>query len=260
MAVSSRKDFVQMPKKVIPITELPVLQKGSPVPSDKGRYQEGLIILTDKPGNWSSFDLVKYVRNRVPVKKVGHAGTLDPLATGLLILCCGKATKSISQIQDLDKTYIAEIRFGASTPSYDSATEPDEIAGWEHISKNDIVKTLEDHFQGVISQKPPIYSAIRMDGQRLYKIARRGGEVKIEPRDVHIIETELLNVSLPDVTLKVRCGKGTYIRSIAHDLGILLDSRAHIRSLRRTHTGYFSVDQGFTPDEFNNVMNVLQDG
>ena len=249
-----------MAKKVIPIHDIPVLDKEAPLPSEKDQYESGLVILTDKPENWSSFDLVKYVRNRIPVKKVGHAGTLDPLATGLLILCCGKATKSISQIQDLDKTYITDIRFGASTPSYDAATEPDQVAEWEHITKNDIEKALEEHFQGTVSQKPPIYSAISVDGQRLYKIARKGGDVKIEPRDIHIYETELLNVSLPDITLKVRCGKGTYIRSIAHDLGILLGSRAHVRVLRRTHTGHFSADRSFTPEEFNDAIKVVQNG
>ena len=249
-----------MSKKVIPLHEIPVLEKGGALPSDKDQYQAGLVILTDKPENWSSFDLVKYVRNRIPVKKVGHAGTLDPLATGLLILCCGKATKSISQIQDLDKTYITDIRFGASTPSYDAATEADQEAEWAHITKKDIENTLEEHFRGTISQKPPIYSAISVGGQRLYKIARKGGDVKIEPRDVHIYETELLNVSLPDITLKVRCGKGTYIRSIAHDLGILLASRAHVRALRRTHTGHFSADRSFTPEEINDALKIVQNG
>lgn len=243
-----------MSKKVIPLSEIPVIQKGKPFPEDQEQYQAGAVILMDKPEGWSSFDVVKYVRNRIPVKKVGHAGTLDPLATGLLILCCGKATKTISQIQDLDKTYIATIRLGASTPSYDAATEPDQVAEWEHIQPEEIESTLEKHFSGTISQVPPIYSAISVKGERLYKIARRGGDVEIKPRDVQLYETELLNISLPDIRLKVRCGKGTYIRSIAHDLGILLGSRAHIRTLRRTHTGHFSIENGFTPDEFNEAI------
>ncbi len=251
-------DAGSMSKKVIPLTDLPVIGKETPLPDKEEQYKAGAIILMDKPLDWSSFDLVKYVRNRIPVRKVGHAGTLDPMATGLLILCCGKATKTISQIQDLDKTYIATIRFGSSTPSYDAATDPDHHAGWKHIQADEIQKTLDEHFTGTISQKPPIYSAISVKGERLYKIARRGGDVKIEPRDVHIYETELLDTEMPDIRLKVRCGKGTYIRSVAHDLGILLGSRAHIRTLRRTHTGHFSVDNGYAPEEFNAQIEKLR--
>lgn len=248
-----------MAKKAILLSDLPVVGSHVPFPYDSEMFHKGAVILMDKPTGWSSFDLVKFVRNRIPPKKVGHAGTLDPLATGLLILCCGKATKSISQIQDLEKTYVTTIRFGASTPSFDAATKIDQHAPWEHITAEAIQKRLSDSFSGVISQVPPIYSAISVKGQRLYKIARKGGDVQIDPRDVTIYETEVLDISLPDITLKVRCGKGTYIRSLAHDLGIALNSRAHITSLRRTTTGQFHVDNAYTTEQFEDAIKSLED-
>lgn len=249
-----------MAKKVIPVSELPVVSKSSSIPDDPDLFSKGAIILMDKPQGWSSFDLVKYVRNRIPPKKVGHAGTLDPLATGLLILCSGKATKSISQIQSMKKRYVTTILFGASTPSFDAATEIDETAEWEHINTSMIEEKLNSEFTGVISQVPPIYSAIQIKGERLYKIARRGGSVEIKPRDVTIYEIRVLDVSMPDVTLEVYCGKGTYIRSLAHDLGITLGSRAHMVELRRSETGGYSVKDSFTPDQFDEEMKSLKDG
>lgn len=214
----------------------------------------------DKPQGWSSFDLVKYVRNRIPPKKVGHAGTLDPMATGLLILCSGKATKSISQIQSMEKRYLTKIRFGASTPSFDAATEIDKTEGWDHIDTSMIEEMLNSKFTGDVSQVPPIYSAIQIKGERLYKIARRGGSVEIEPRDIKIYEIKILEVSMPDVTLEVHCGKGTYIRSLAHDLGIALGSRAHMIELRRSETGGYSILDSFTPDQFEEEMKSLKNG
>mgnify|MGYP006275016517 FL=1 len=235
----------------IPVSELPVLTKDNDKPPPAERFQAGSILLMDKPINWTSFDVVKYVRNRIPVKKVGHAGTLDPLATGLLILCCGKATKSISQIQGKPKVYEAEVRFGASTPSYDSETDPDQLAEWDHITEESIIKTLKDNFTGTVMQTPPIYSALNVGGERLYKKARRGETVEIEERLVEIYSVELVDFSLPFVKLRIRCGKGTYIRSLAHDLGLSLRSRAYLSSLRRTETEPFAVRNAFTPEEFN---------
>lgn len=249
-----------MAKKVIPVSDLPVISKSSSFPNSPEIFSSGAIILMDKPQGWSSFDLVKFVRNRIPPKKVGHAGTLDPMATGLLILCSGKATKSISQIQFMGKRYVTRIRFGASTPSFDSATEIDETAEWNHINSSMIEELLKSEFLGTISQVPPIYSAIQIKGERLYKIARRGGSVEIEPRDVTIYEINILNVSMPEVTLEVHCGKGTYIRSLAHDLGIALGSRAHMIELRRNETGGYSVSDSFTPDQFDEKMKMLNDG
>jgi tRNA pseudouridine55 synthase len=248
-----------MAKKAIPISELPVISKLTDSAISPDLFNTGAIILIDKPLEWSSFHVVKYVRNRIPPKKVGHAGTLDPLATGLLVLCSGKATKSISQIQDQQKTYIAEIRFGSSTPSYDAATEADHKAGWKHITQTEIDEILEKQFTGVISQIPPIYSAIKIKGERLYKLARRGEDVEIKARNVHIYSCEIVHCELPDITIKVRCGKGTYIRSLAHDLGLALNSRAHLSGLRRTVIGSFDVVHAFTPEEFNIFSDSLTD-
>jgi tRNA pseudouridine55 synthase len=235
----------------IPVSELPVLTKDNDTPPPADRFQAGSILLMDKPMNWTSFDVVKYVRSRIPAKKVGHAGTLDPLATGLLILCCGKATRSISQIQGKPKVYEADIHFGASTPSYDAETDPDQRAEWDHITEELLLKSLEENFTGTVMQTPPIYSALNMGGERLYKKARRGETVEIEKRSVEIYSVELLDFALPLVKLRIRCGKGTYIRSIAHDLGLSLNSRAHLSSLRRTETEPFTVRNAFTPEEFN---------
>ena len=247
-----------MAKKVIPVSKLPVISKSQSFPEDPETFSSGAIILMDKPQGWSSFDLVKYVRNRIPPKKVGHAGTLDPMATGLLILCSGKATKSISQIQLMEKRYVTTIRFGASTPSYDAATEIDETANWNHINASMIEEMVHSEFTGVVSQVPPIYSAIQIKGERLYKIARRGGSVEIEPREIVIHEIKVLDVSMPNVTLEILCGKGTYIRSLAHDLGIALGSRAHMIELRRSETGGFSVTDSLTPEQFDEEMKSLK--
>ena len=243
-----------MAKKVIPLSDLPVFTKHTSFPENPDIFQKGAVILMDKPTDWSSFQLVKYIRNRIPPKKVGHAGTLDPLATGLLILCTGRATKSISQIQELEKTYHAVIRFGYSTPSFDLATEPDEHAEWMHIDRNRLEDVLKDQFTGVISQVPPIYSAVKVKGTRLYKLARKGVDVQPEPRSVTIHEIRVIKVDLPEIELEIRCGKGTYIRSLAHDLGIALDSRAVLAGLRRTATGTFSAADAFLPEEFDTFM------
>lgn len=247
-----------MAKKAIPLSELPVVDKQQNDNFPPGNFSSGAVILIDKPLEWSSFHAVKFVRFRIPPKKVGHAGTLDPLATGLLVLCSGKATKSISQIQGQPKTYIADIKFGSSTSSFDAATEPDETAEWEHIDQQSIENSLSNQFSGIVSQVPPIYSAIKVKGERLYKLARRGEDVEIKPRDVEIYETEVIECNMPDLKLKVRCGKGTYIRSLAHDLGIALKSRAHLSGLRRTKIGQFDVKDAYTPDEFDQFINSLK--
>jgi len=240
--------------QIIPLRNLPVADLRS---SDLSgfHFSDGAVILVDKPEHWSSFDVVAFVRNRIKIKKVGHAGTLDPLATGLLILCCGKATKSISQIQEMKKTYVANIRFGSSTPSYDTATDPDNFAEWKHIRESDIKKVINENFMGEVEQVPPIYSAIKVKGERLYKKARRGESVELSSRTVHIYDWNIYNYENGNLHLMVECSKGTYVRSLAHDLGIVLNSRAHLESLRRTKIGYFSVDHAFTPAQFENRMN-----
>lgn len=245
--------------KAIPLSQLPVVDTSTGLSFNPEQFNKGAVVLIDKPLEWSSFHAVKFVRYRIPAKKVGHAGTLDPLATGLLILCTGKATKSISQIQELPKEYVATIRFGASTPSYDAALNADETAEWDHISPGLIREKLNTEFTGEIMQKPPIYSAIKVKGERLYKKARRGEKVEIVPRPVQIMETEILHADMPEVTLRIACGKGTYIRSLAHDLGIALGSRAFLTELRRTKTGEFDVEDSLTTDKFDGLIKSLSD-
>lgn len=249
-----------MAKRIIPLAELPVIDKKSIRFTESDLFRTGAAILMDKPLEWSSFDVVRYVRRRIPPKKVGHAGTLDPLATGLLILCTGKATRTVSQIQSLKKKYTAQIRLGASTPSYDAETEPDEQAEWQHIREENIRRIIKEKFIGTIFQKPPAYSAIRINGQRLYKRARKGEKVELRPRQIEIFGIEIGNISLPDFSLNVVCGKGTYIRSLAHDLGIALGSRAYLTGLRRTDTGHFSVDNALTPEQFDQHIKQGEDG
>lgn len=249
-----------MAKSIIPLSDLPVIDNQSDQVSKGSIYKDGVAILMDKPLEWSSFDVVRYVRSRIPAKKVGHAGTLDPLATGLLILCSGKATRTISQIQALPKTYRAKIQFGASTPSYDAETEPDKLAGWNHITQESVEKVIAEQFTGTISQVPPAYSAIRVKGQRLYKKARKGEEVELYPRQITIHSVEIEKFSLPEITVQVHCGKGTYIRSLAHDLGMALESRAHVTWLRRIDTGHFSVDDALTPEQFDERIKAKKNG
>jgi len=244
----------------IPLSELPVLQSDNFEQFSEEMYQKGSVILMDKPLDWSSFDLVKFARNRLPVKKVGHAGTLDPLATGLLILCTGKATKSISQIQNLEKEYVATIKFGESTASYDAAMEPDNTAPWQHITEKAVLDVIKTNFTGEIEQKPPKYSALKVGGRRMYDLARKGKEIEINPRPVVIREIEVLEMILPEIIVRVQCGKGTYIRSLAHDLGLALNSLGHLTALRRTKTGHFDVQYALTPDVFNSFIKSKQDG
>jgi tRNA pseudouridine55 synthase len=249
-----------MTKSESTLAGLPVVDQHSGLPKDDQAYQTGCIILMDKPLEWTSFDVVKFVRSRIPSKKVGHAGTLDPLATGLLILCAGKATKRITGIQDQPKTYEATIRFGASTPSFDAETEHDQTANWDHITTEKVEKVISEHFTGIISQVPPVYSAKRIGGKRLYNYARKGEQVKIEPRDVVIHRINILEVRMPEITVEVHCGKGTYIRSLAHDLGKALGSLAFLNGLRRTETGLFHVKDALTPDAFHQMIKETEHG
>lgn len=249
-----------MAKSIIPLSDLPVIDNKCDRISDSKIYKSGVAILIDKPLNWSSFDVVRYVRNRIPARKVGHAGTLDPLATGLLILCSGKATRTISQIQSLKKTYQATIRFGSSTPTYDAESEPDLYREWKHIKEEDVKAIIQRKFTGTIFQRPPMYSAIKVKGERLYKKARKGEAVDLPPRQITIYSIEIDEFSPPDINVKVHCGKGTYIRSLAHDLGIALESRAHLVRLRRTETGSFTVDNALTPEQFDERVRINKDG
>ena len=221
---------------------------------------EGKVLLIDKPLKWSSFQAVnklKYVlKNQLnlPKKfKIGHAGTLDPLATGLLIICTGKFTKRITEIQAQAKEYTGTIVLGATTPSYDLETEVDGTFPTEHISEALIMETTKQ-FIGEIDQKPPIFSAIKKDGKRLYELARAGEEVEIQSRKTTIHEFEITRIQLPEVDFRVTCSKGTYIRSLAFDFGLALQSGGHLTALRRTKIGDYSVENGVTPDDFEKSL------
>ncbi len=208
--------------------------------------KEGKVILIDKPINWTSFDVVKYIRKSLQQKfkikkiKVGHAGTLDPLATGLLIICIGKQTKNISKYQDLAKTYTGKFKLGESTPSFDAETDVNEKFEYNHITINNL-KKLANEFIGNSLQKPPIFSAIKKDGKRLYNYARENKEIEIDKREIKIYNFEILDFNSPYVEFKIDCSKGTYIRTIANDFGKRLNSGSYLYELRRTKIGEFSV-------------------
>ena len=224
-------------------------------------FKNGQVLLIDKPLNWTSFQVVNKLRweikQRFNIKniKVGHAGTLDPLATGLLIICTGKQTKEIDIYQGQIKEYTGTITLGATTPSYDLETEIDKAFSIEHISE-ELLKETTKQFIGEIQQKPPIFSAIKKDGKRLYELARKGETTEIKARTVTVSEFEITNINLPKVDFKVICSKGTYIRSLAFDFGIALNSGAHLSALRRTKIGEFSVDKGLSVEEFIENLKV----
>lgn len=219
-------------------------------------FLNGQIILIDKPLTWSSFQAVnklKYILKRkydLPKKfKIGHAGTLDPLATGLLIICTGKFTKTITAIQAQTKEYTGTITIGATTPSYDLETDVDATFPTEHISEALILETTKQ-FLGEIDQKPPVFSAIKKDGKRLYEHARAGEEVEIAFRKTTIYEFEITRIELPVIDFRVTCSKGTYIRSLAFDFGKALQSGGYLSKLRRTKIGNYSVENGCSPEDF----------
>jgi len=216
--------------------------------------RKGKVLLVDKPLDWTSFDIVNKLRYSIlkhyDVKKfkVGHAGTLDPLATGLLIVCVGKATKTINEFQNLDKEYTGTFTLGATTPSYDKETAINQQFETSHIDEKLILETAQS-FLGKQKQIPPIFSAIKKNGKKMYEHARKGESVKMEARDIEITEFEITKISLPEVSFRLRVSKGTYIRSIAYDFGKALQSGAYLSSLRRTKIGNFSVDDAVTYQE-----------
>ncbi|MDP2159109.1 MAG: tRNA pseudouridine(55) synthase TruB [Flavobacterium sp.] len=217
---------------------------------------EGQVILVDKPLTWSSFQAVnklKYALKReldLPKKfKIGHAGTLDPLATGLLIICTGKFTKRITEIQGQPKEYTGTFKLGATTPSYDLETEIDATFPINHIDET-LIKNSLPQFLGEIDQKPPVFSAIKKDGIRMYEHARAGVEMEMESRKTTIHEFEITRIEMPEIDFRVVCSKGTYIRSLAHDFGKALESGAHLTVLRRTKIGDYLVENAVLPDDF----------
>ena len=224
-------------------------------------FVKGQVILIDKPLNWTSFQVVNKVRWLIRKQyglkklKVGHAGTLDPLATGLLILCTGAMTKSIDTFQGQEKSYTGRLQLGATTPSYDLETEVDQRFAYAHITA-DMLYTATEQFTGKILQKPPIFSAIKKDGKRLYTLAREGKTTELPLREITIEEFKIQQIALPHVEFSVRCSKGTYIRSLAHDYGIALDSGAHLTALRRTAIGDFEVKDAISLEDFETSLGV----
>ncbi|MBE2279232.1 MAG: tRNA pseudouridine(55) synthase TruB [Ignavibacteriaceae bacterium] len=219
-------------------------------------FEGGTAVLIDKPLEWTSFRVVAEVRKLTGVKKVGHAGTLDPKATGLLIVCTGKMTKRIIEFQDLDKTYTGTIKLGESTPSMDSETEVNSVMDYSGVTLKDIIEASKD-FSGNILQIPPMYSAVSFKGKKLYKLARKGKTVEREPREVTVHKFEILSYNPPFINFELKCSKGTYVRSIASDLGTKLGCGAYLSSLRRTYIGEYSSEDAFEPAEFSNYISQL---
>jgi tRNA pseudouridine55 synthase len=222
-------------------------------------FLEGEVLLFNKPLYWTSFDLVNKVRNMIrsslDIKKikVGHAGTLDPLASGLMIICTGKSTKKIDEFRDLDKEYVASIHLGATTPSFDLETETDKHFPTDHITENLLRKTLEG-FLGEQKQMPPIYSAKQIDGKRAYEFARKGIEKELNAVTVHFREIELLSYDMPVVKVRMVCSKGTYIRSFARDVGLALNSGAYLSALERTSIGSYHVRDALSLEKFQEIV------
>lgn len=212
-------------------------------------FEKGQVLLIDKPLEWTSFDVVRKIRYLTKTKKVGHAGTLDPLATGLLIVCTGKFTKKINEYMAQEKEYTGTIILGAATPTYDLESEPENFRSLENITEEQIKATTK-FFTGNILQTPPIHSAIKKDGKRAYDLARKGIEVKLEPRAVTISEFEITKIELPAVYFKVVCGTGTYIRSLANDFGERLGCGGYLSSLCRTRIGNFLLKDAQSIEAF----------
>ena len=223
---------------------------------------EGQLLLIDKPLNWTSFQIVNKIRwelkNKFGIKKlkVGHAGTLDPLATGLLMVCTGKMTKKISEIQALVKEYTGTFTLGATTPSYDLETPIDGTFPINHLDDN-ALKEVINQFTGEVDQYPPVFSAIKKEGKRLYEYARKGEEIKINSRQIEILAFELTKIKLPTIDFYVKCSKGTYIRSLANDYGKALGSGAHLSSLRRTAIGLHRIEDAYTIEQITAELEVI---
>ncbi len=216
-------------------------------------FAEGAVLLIDKPLDWTSFDAVRKIRNLVRIKKVGHAGTLDPLASGLLIVCTGKFTKKINEYMAQEKEYTGTFTLGATTPTYDLESEPVNMQPIDHLSVDEI-KNATARFLGEIDQVPPIHSAIKIDGKRVYELARKGVDVKLEPRKITIKEFEVDASALPIVSFRVVCTTGTYIRSLANDFGAALGCGAYLSSLRRTRIGAFTTEEAISMEDFETAM------
>lgn len=231
--------------------ELVHQEKKERIPIDPEKqlpYALGKMILLDKPLHWTSFDVVRKLRGILQIKKIGHAGTLDPLATGLLIVCTGKFTKKINEYMAMEKEYTGQITLGAVTPSFDLETEPEQFKTYEGVTEL-AIKRATAQFIGEIEQLPPIYSALKKDGVALYTLARKGIDVIVEPRKITIHSFEITAIQLPIISFKVICSTGTYIRSLANDFGAVLGCGGYLSSLRRTKIGEFLVDDAVNMDD-----------
>jgi tRNA pseudouridine55 synthase len=215
----------------------------------KESFESGQVLLIDKPLRWTSFDVIQKLRKIIRIRKIGHAGTLDPLATGLLIVCTGKFTKRINEYMAQEKEYTGSFTLGATTPTYDLESEPENFKPFDHITDNEI-QSATQNFIGEIEQIPPAHSAIKIGGTRVYELARQGKEVKLEPRKITIKEFVITKIEMPVVGFKVVCSTGTYIRSLAFDFGEALGCGAYLSSLCRTRIGKFSITDALDPGAF----------
>ena len=236
-AVEGKKDFIPVSDKV------------------RERFETGAVILIDKPLHWTSFDIVRKIRNSIRIKKVGHAGTLDPLATGLLIVCTGKFTKKINEYMAQEKEYTGAITLGAVTPTYDLESTPGQHKDISGINPG-IIERATALFTGEIQQVPPIYSAIKKKGTPLYELARRGEEIELQPRTVFIQAFGITAIDMPVVKFRIVCSTGTYIRSIANDFGAAIGCGGYLSELRRTRIGEFNAADASTPEEFIRTLHV----
>ncbi len=228
-------------------------------------FEEGALLLVDKPVEWTSFDVVNFIRYQIKRNlkinklKVGHAGTLDPLASGLLVICTGKMTKRIQDFQDQHKVYTGTMKLGMTTPSFDLETEADAHFPVDGLGVAQL-ELAKQQFIGEIAQMPPVYSAVKIGGKRAFDYARSQKEIKMEPRKVTVFSFELTEVSIPDVAFRVHCSKGTYIRSLVHDFGKALQNGACLTSLRRVNSGDFSIDNAFSIDEIREMITKMANG
>jgi len=227
-------------------------------------FIEGEILIIEKPLGWTSYDLIRKLKSILKYQlgfkklKIGHAGTLDPLASGLMIVCTGKATKRINEFQDATKEYIASIKLGATTPSFDLESAVDQTYPTEHITQ-DLIKTTLQKFIGEILQVPPIFSAVKIDGKRAYELARKGQDVELKAKPLRIDEIEILNCEIPDLKIRIVCSKGTYIRAFARDLGIALNSGAYLSGLIRTRIGDFTLENAYKIEDLEEkIKNIPQ--
>jgi tRNA pseudouridine55 synthase len=231
--------------------------KQKPLHPSMENFLKGEVILIDKPLQWTSFDAIKKIRIVTGVSKVGHAGTLDPLATGLLIICTGSFTKQISTYMGMEKEYTGSFTIGAKTSTYDLESKPEDFKDTSHLSSEDIYETTKK-FTGEIFQTPPIHSAIKKDGKPAYLLARKGEEVILEPRKITISLFEITKILLPEINFKVVCSTGTYIRSLANDFGNALGTGGYLSSLRRTKIGNFSVNDALSPQQFEEKIKEIK--